>query len=149
LRFVVEKSFLIDDPHKTSVACRVSVAMGTSDDLMIPRRVHARLGTRATFTRLHHADWVTGGGPNGNERLTTVTGVILFVPPAIVGFTIPQLRQFIWLHLFAGLLMIGPVALEPDAAVGQGEVQRLGRVHEPPRSPSSPGRGESARGWGP
>ncbi len=31
---------------------------------------------------------------------------------AVVGFTIPQLRQFIWLHLFVGLLLIGPVALK-------------------------------------
>ncbi|MGH2884576.1 MAG: hypothetical protein ACRDPA_18065 [Solirubrobacteraceae bacterium] len=79
---------------------------------MIARREHRRLGTRASLTRLRHADSLTGGGPDGNEQLTTVTGVILFVLLAIVGFTIPQLRQFIWLHLFVGLLVIGPVALK-------------------------------------
>ena len=86
--------------------------MGTSDDVMIARGERERLGTRATLTRLRHADSLTGGGPDGNEQLTTVTGVILFVLLAIVGFTIPQLRQFIWLHLFVGLLVIGPVALK-------------------------------------
>jgi hypothetical protein len=31
---------------------------------------------------------------------------------AVLGFTIPQLRQFIWMHLFVGLLLIGPVLLK-------------------------------------
>jgi hypothetical protein len=108
----VGKSFLIDDSRKTSVARRVSVAMGTSDDVMIARRQHERLGARRRLARLWHVHWLTGGGPDGNEQLTTVTGAILIVLLAVVGFTIPQLRQFIWLHLFVGLLLIGPVALK-------------------------------------
>ena len=59
-----------------------------------------------------HADSLTGGGPDGNEQLTTVTGTILIVLLAAIGFTIPQLRQFIWMHLFVGLLLIGPVLLK-------------------------------------
>jgi hypothetical protein len=55
---------------------------------------------------------VTAGGPDGNERLTTVTGAVLIVLLAVLGFTIPQLRQFIWLHLFVGFLLIGPVLLK-------------------------------------
>ena len=31
---------------------------------------------------------------------------------AAIGFTIPQLRQYIWMHLFVGLLLIGPVLLK-------------------------------------
>ena len=31
---------------------------------------------------------------------------------AVIGFTIPQLSQFIWMHLFVGLLLIGPVLLK-------------------------------------
>ena len=79
---------------------------------MIARREHERLAARATITRLRHADSLTGGGSDGNEQLTTVTGAILIVLLAIIGFTIPQLRQFIWVHLFVGLLLIGPVALK-------------------------------------
>ena len=58
------------------------------------------------------SDSLTGGGPEVNERLTTVTGAILIVLLAVIGFTIPQLRQFIWMHLFVGLLLIGPVLLK-------------------------------------
>ena len=55
---------------------------------------------------------LTGGGTDGNEHLTTVTGAILIVLLAVIGFTIPQLRQFIWLHLFVGMLLFGPVLLK-------------------------------------
>ena len=55
---------------------------------------------------------LTGGGTDGNEQLTTVTGAILIVLLAVIGFTIPQLRQFIWVHLFVGILLIGPVLLK-------------------------------------
>lgn len=83
--------------------------MGTSDDAMTARRVRDRAPTRE---RLRHADSLTAGGPDGNEQLTTVTGTILIVLLAAIGFTIPQLRQFIWMHLFVGLLLIGPVLLK-------------------------------------
>jgi len=55
---------------------------------------------------------LTGGGTDGNEQLTTVTGAILIVLLAVIGFTIPQLRQFIAVHLFVGMLLIGPVLLK-------------------------------------
>jgi hypothetical protein len=55
---------------------------------------------------------LTGGGTDGNEQLTTVTGAILIVLLAVIGFTIPQLSRFIWLHLFVGMLLIGPVLLK-------------------------------------
>jgi hypothetical protein len=55
---------------------------------------------------------LTGGGTDGNEQLTTVTGAILIVLLAVIGFTIPQLRQFVSVHLFVGILLIGPVLLK-------------------------------------
>jgi hypothetical protein len=61
-------------------------------------------------------DAVTAGGPDGNEQLTTVTGAVLIVLLAVLGFTIPQLRQFIWMHLFVGFLLIGPVLLKMASA---------------------------------
>lgn len=112
MQFVVDKRFLIDSSRKTSIACRLLVSMGTSDDVMIARRERERMAPRAGLTRLRHSDALTGGGPDGNEQLTTVTGLILIVLLAVIGFTIPQLGQFIWLHLFVGLLLIGPVALK-------------------------------------
>jgi len=83
---------------------------------MIARRERERQrggrGARGALARRWHSDSLTGGGPDGNEQLTTVTGAILIALLAVIGFTIPQLSQFIWLHLFVGLLVIGPVLLK-------------------------------------
>jgi hypothetical protein len=54
----------------------------------------------------------TGGGTAGNEQLTSITGTILFVLLAVVGVTIVRIGQLLWLHLFVGLLVIGPVTLK-------------------------------------
>ena len=55
---------------------------------------------------------LTGGGTDGNEQLTSVTGALLIVLLAVIGFTIPQLRHFMSVHLFVGMLLIGPVLLK-------------------------------------
>jgi hypothetical protein len=52
------------------------------------------------------------GGTEGNERLTTLTGLLLIVLLAALGLTIIDLGGLLWLHLFLGLLLIGPVALK-------------------------------------
>ena len=53
-----------------------------------------------------------GGGTGGNEELTAITGVLLVVLLAILGVTIVRIGQLIWLHLFLGLLLVGPVVLK-------------------------------------
>src|ERR1700733_10162344 len=55
---------------------------------------------------------MTGGGPDGNERLTVLTGMLLIVLVAVLGITIVWIGQLLWLHLFLGLLLIGPVTLK-------------------------------------
>lgn len=52
------------------------------------------------------------GGTNGNERLTTATGIALLVLLAVIGVTILRLRSLLWIHLFVGMLLIGPIALK-------------------------------------
>ncbi len=52
------------------------------------------------------------GGPDGNEQLTALTGVVLIVLLAALGVTIVQIGQLISEHLFIGLLLLGPVALK-------------------------------------
>jgi hypothetical protein len=91
--------------------------VGSSDDVMIAPSEGARRDGVRTETRPRLAKWarrsdLTGGGPDGNEYLTTVNGVVLIVLLAVIGITIPQLRQFIWLHLFIGMLLFGPVLLK-------------------------------------
>jgi hypothetical protein len=55
---------------------------------------------------------ITGGGTTGNERLTAVNGAVLLALLAVLGVTIIQIRPLLWLHLFLGMLLIGPVALK-------------------------------------
>ncbi len=52
------------------------------------------------------------GGVDGNGWLTTATGIVLIVLLAVLGVTIVQIGQLIWLHLFLGLLLLGPLALK-------------------------------------
>ncbi len=53
-----------------------------------------------------------GGGTAGNEQLTAVVAVILLLLFAALGLTILQIGPLIWLHLFLGVLLVGPVALK-------------------------------------
>jgi hypothetical protein len=85
--------------------------VGTSDDVIPKRREHER-APRHARARRPRASALTGGGTDGNEQLTTVTGAILIVLLAVIGFTIPLLRQFISVHLFVGMLLFGPVLLK-------------------------------------
>jgi hypothetical protein len=62
--------------------------------------------------RLDDARAWFGGGIDGNEELTAIAGVILIILFAVLGVTIVQIRQLIWLHLFLGLLLLGPVTLK-------------------------------------
>jgi hypothetical protein len=53
-----------------------------------------------------------GGGTDGNEQLTAIVGALLLVGLAVLGVTIIRIGQLLWLHLFLGLLLIGPVMLK-------------------------------------
>jgi hypothetical protein len=55
---------------------------------------------------------LVGGGIAGNERLTAATGVLLIPPLAALVVSILRIRPLISVHLFVGLLLIGPVALK-------------------------------------
>ena len=48
----------------------------------------------------------------GNERLTAATGGVLIVLLAVIGVTIIRLRPLLSVHLFVGMMLIGPVALK-------------------------------------
>ncbi len=55
---------------------------------------------------------ITGGGTSGNELLTSATGAVLIALLAVLGVTILQLRALLSVHLFVGMLLLGPVALK-------------------------------------
>jgi hypothetical protein len=55
---------------------------------------------------------LTAGGTDGNERLTATAGAVLIVLLAILGVTILSIRGLLWVHMFVGMLLIGPVVLK-------------------------------------
>jgi hypothetical protein len=55
---------------------------------------------------------LTGGGTDGNERLTAATGLVLLVLLSALGVTILRIRPLLNIHMFLGVLLIGPVALK-------------------------------------
>ncbi len=56
---------------------------------------------------------LTAGGSEGNERLTVWAGVVLVVLLAVIGLTLLHLRTtLLWVHLFVGLLLLGPVLVK-------------------------------------
>jgi hypothetical protein len=55
---------------------------------------------------------VDTAGTERNEQLTATIGVLLLVLLAVLGVTIIRIGQLIWLHLFLGLLLLGPVLLK-------------------------------------
>jgi hypothetical protein len=80
-----------------------------------------------------------GGGETGNERLTAVTGALLIVLLAIEGATIPFLRGLLTVHIFVGMLLLGPVALKLGST-GYRAVRYYGRSSEYVRAgPPAPG----------
>ena len=63
------------------------------------------------------ADTDTGRDPidagvDGNSRLTSVTGLVLLVMLAIEGYTILNVHELITLHIFLGIMLVGPVLLK-------------------------------------
>ncbi len=54
----------------------------------------------------------TRRSPLGNTRLTALTGAVLLLLFAVQGFTLLAIRHFITVHVFVGLLLIGPVCLK-------------------------------------
>lgn len=52
------------------------------------------------------------GGVRGNELLTVATGAILIVLLAIVGLTIIAMGPLLSVHLFVGVMLLGPLALK-------------------------------------
>jgi len=66
-----------------------------------------------TITRAHdRAVGSVDGGPAANERLTSITGFILILVLAALGVSILRIHELIWVHLFVGMLLIGPLALK-------------------------------------
>ncbi len=55
---------------------------------------------------------VVDAGVEGNSRLTAANGMVLLVMLAVEGVTVLSVRQMLTLHIFLGVMLIGPVLLK-------------------------------------
>jgi len=56
-------------------------------------------------------------GVGGNSRLTSATGIVLLALLAVEGVTILSVRQMITLHIYVGILLLGPVLLKSGSTM--------------------------------
>jgi hypothetical protein len=58
------------------------------------------------------SDSVEGAGVEGNSRLTSVVGVVLLGMLAVEGYTILDVHGMITVHIFLGIMLVGPILLK-------------------------------------
>jgi len=73
---------------------------------------HVRTTRSAAPGRPHATRRLLAGGTLGNELLTSSTGALLIPLLAVIGVTLLSLRTLLWVHLFVGMLLLGPIALK-------------------------------------
>ena len=57
------------------------------------------------------------GGAEGNERLTAMTGMVLLIGLLVECYTIFQIGHLLTLHVFLGMLLLGPVTLKAGSVL--------------------------------
>jgi hypothetical protein len=57
------------------------------------------------------------GGAEGNERLTVLTGAVLLILLAVECYTILRIGRLLTLHVFVGMLLLGPVTLKAGSVL--------------------------------
>jgi len=86
------------------------------------------MATTAGATRVGYRRRILGGAA-GNARLTALSGVLLLVLLAVEGATIPFLRSLLSVHIFVGMLLLGPVVLKL-ASTGYRMIRYYSRARE-------------------
>jgi hypothetical protein len=56
-------------------------------------------------------------GPEGNERLTAMTGAVLLAGLLVECYTIFRIGHLLTLHVFLGMLLLGPVVLKAGSVL--------------------------------
>jgi hypothetical protein len=57
------------------------------------------------------------GGAEGNERLTATTGAVLLILLVVECYTILRIGRLLTLHVFLGMLLLGPVTLKAASVI--------------------------------
>jgi hypothetical protein len=72
---------------------------------------------RPGIARLPRLPAQRSGGAEGNERLTAITGAVLLILLLIECYTILSIGRLITLHVFLGMLLLGPVTLKAVSVI--------------------------------
>jgi hypothetical protein len=64
------------------------------------------------------------GGTDGNERFRAIAAAILILLLAVLGITVVRIGQLISVHLFVGLLLLGPVTVKMASTGSISPLQR-------------------------
>jgi hypothetical protein len=57
------------------------------------------------------------GGAEGNERLTAMTGAVLLILLLVECYTVLRIGRLLTLHVFLGMLLLGPVCLKAGSVL--------------------------------
>lgn len=84
------------------------------------------ISTPASFREQDERDQgdTSANGVHGNSRLTSATGIVLIALLLVEGVTILSVRQMITLHIYVGVLLLGPVLLKTGSTM-----YRFGRYY--------------------
>jgi hypothetical protein len=74
--------------------------------------MEGRDAVSTTARRRHGRPRAMSDGVQGNEQLTALTGAVLLAGFALEGLTLLALGRLLTLHMFLGVLLIGPVLLK-------------------------------------
>jgi hypothetical protein len=77
--------------------------------------VESRQGTPEASEGSHTPQGLDGA--EGNERLTAMTGAVLLIGLAIECYTILRIGRLLTLHVFLGMLLLGPVVLKAGSVL--------------------------------
>ena len=78
------------------------------------------------------------GGARGNALLTSLLGAVLLLLLAIEGATIPWINPLLSVHVFVGLLLLGPVAVKLGSTGYRFARYYRGRADYTRRGPPAP-----------
>jgi hypothetical protein len=77
-----------------------------------PERPHAARPPRRQAASRSFLPAAGSGGAEGNERLTAMTGAALLIGLLIECYTVLRISRLLTLHVFLGMLLLGPVTLK-------------------------------------
>jgi len=88
-----------------------------ADRVPAPVSPGTRPGPRPVRPGPHPQPAGRSGGAEGNERLTAMTGAVLLILLAVEGYTILRIGRLLTLHVFLGMLLLGPVTLKAASVI--------------------------------